>query len=491
MKIPPIIVRLRYAIAAVLGLLFFLAAFFLAPRGPVGTPWPGYWPLLVFPESEPSAVELLKGQGVSNVISRSTVKEQVSIFSGMEDVRLLDIGVRLLPDDPRNSPYFEKALKLFDGQLRNKAASVIYIPRNVKSWTSIEKILTQNGIEHELAVAQRSSWLVRLFVLAAFHLLLTVSSSKARGFSLIVSVFALSMYFWHPSWVLSGQSVALAWTAVWYYKRYKGWIRQIIHHEHFSDSQKQDMTISTILALAAAALAIGLPALTEPAGAYLGLSLICVMALLMFGVYDFEKWQAAKYIHKPFCAMELENNFLRMVSVVPSVIVLSLSVFLPWVGTWGQKASASVKLPVPVEFRENFSQKMILSLPEGDYINIRDYMDHMAWQEGVAYGRTRKKLTIDDGVTLTDVTASGDKYIVEEKMVIRFNQGWMDKKLATSGPISASRLLIAVGRPAILSLYSATPAFHPDVSSLGIGAPFLLLLLGWIGRRSSLASRSR
>lgn len=200
--------KTSYALIAGLGMAFFIsaAALVLPPGSDGGDSWRSWDVVLLDGDASlKTAMEALKKAGVSPVWSELNQTVCLTDFVTTSRVPLSEALGRLLPDDPRRTPWLDRLLEYFRVEDGNRKWSVLYIPTRLyeKAKKTLGKLY---GAEPWLYVDKKPSNRIGLLWIPS-ACLVAFLAFKSRSVNLFALLGALP---WIPLWLSGNPHAALA-----------------------------------------------------------------------------------------------------------------------------------------------------------------------------------------------------------------------------------------------------------------------------------------
>lgn len=200
--------KTSYALIAclVMALLAGAAALVLPPGSDGGDSWRDWDAVLLDGDASlQAATEALGKAGVSPVWSELNQTVCLTDFVTTSRVPLSEALGRLLPDDPRRTPWLDRLLEYFRVEEGNRTWSVLYIPTRFyeKAMKTLGRLC---GAEPWIYVDTRPSNRISLLWIppACLVVLLAFKSRRLNGFAL------LGALPWIPLWLSGNPNAALA-----------------------------------------------------------------------------------------------------------------------------------------------------------------------------------------------------------------------------------------------------------------------------------------
>jgi hypothetical protein len=194
-------------------------------------------------------------------------------------------------------------------------------------------------------------------------------------------------------------------------------------------------------------------------------------------------------LYAPLAIMHARRDSVVGTSWVgPMVIATAILLVLPPLVDSVIPGSTSVRA-VPVRGSSTIGDwDGLLTLSESEATqlpDLADYLSHVAYQEGLAYGREYRFPQPGETLYLDRFTENTDgTYSRYEEAVLSFDGEWLDSRLADAAP-GIPQILAAIGKPAgvvtesALRLYSGYLQLLHHLIVLLVFSPFLYAAIPW------------
>lgn len=395
--------------------------------------------ILVRPGSAVSeALRVLESSGVSPVWSELSQTVYLSDFVSSEPVRLEEALGRLLPEDPRRTPWLDGLLGFYRVGEKEGVRSVLYVPASQSSracralsrslppdaWISIDRIrLGGAGL----------LWIPGMLLIG-----FTAYRTPRRTWRAIAAALP-----WLPLW-LSGRIPAVL-GGLWGYT---------VVFERIEDSSPEFGSILTLswrrtavrfLPQTVTWALLGLFDAQALPGMILSLaSSIC----LILGLEGLEAWKASRRIHAVFVALPLDTRMVQRVrarterqrarsAFAACLTALAVQGILPGIvanPVGGNPALPPLPLPGPSIAARSINAQTVERIVQNKNVSglpsLADAVAHRAYQEALPYSRigSRAYGSLDSAV-LERFRPEGEKVVRIRETTREFNDSWFRKVL--------------------------------------------------------------
>jgi hypothetical protein len=430
----------RFLLHLTASLILAAAAYGILPSERLSAAgWKGWGRILVRPgPSEAEALRALEDAGVAPVWSESSQTVHISDFVDSRRVSLEQALKRLIPGDPRRTPWMEGLSGYFRAQDGELTWSILYIP--AASGSRASRALSKALSPADWKAAEGAgpggpglSWIPGAALCGYW-----AYTSRRRKW--LVPAAALP---WLPLW-LSGR-LAAAFGGIW------GFLILLIFIE---DSGGEPGSIRAAartrrsLRFLPQALVLVLPGILDPS--YLpglGLSLGSSVCLIL-GFERLEIWKACRRVHGVFRGIPLDIRRLRedqdrrlslgsRAAIAACLAVLGVRGILPELprdSLGGDSFQAPLPMPGPViapRFPDARAvERLLRERTEPGLPTLADAVAHRAYQEALPYSRigTRAYGSLE-AVTLERFSPEGAQVVRTRETVAEFDDPWVRKAL--------------------------------------------------------------
>ena len=499
MRIDP---RTRVRGLLVLCLLTILSGYvlslFLAFNRPVSTVWSGYYTVLISGEVAPrDAVEAMRAQGLSGVLSEATATVEIQAYDRMERVSVDRLDERLDPLDPRYDPYLKGVHALFRAAQGDRAYAVYYVPTD-DGIVATRRALVQavGALTSEWALVEwrlgRSLLLILPFLLALGYLFRRMRGVRA-ALAAVAPVWIVVVLTAGTSGFLVSLGVVLSslmWLSVSAERRhYTGFYR--------GNGDGAHLRRRRVLFLAAWIVAgVVVYTVQEPGRLALFAVALGVTGGVVAGVHLRTSLRASTADHRLFIPVSLrpqsgatDHRVAARASVVLGVIAV-VTVAVASLDGFGGRPSMPQPLrraDAPVSFesvREVWSRS-------GALPTLADYVAHRAFQEGMMYGREYGLPAPGEELTLSRFQRVDGALTRQAEVVLAYDAQWLDATVASIDGSNVAHLFVTHGGPVGVEM-RPTPGLYSSLSHLlQNSALILLVLLPFLVAQGYLRPRAR
>jgi hypothetical protein len=430
--------------------------------GPIGQErlqlWDGYYTLLVDERvAESEVLERLGEKDIRTVLSSRTARVSFHSFEGMEEVSVSALDSRFDPRDPRLDPYMESLPRFFTAEAPSGSSAVYYLMAEegpVATYLRIASALA--GVQGEWQLVGWD-WLGGALALALFALMAAAAVVVSREGKVWLALGAVP---WLPVTLIGGMPYLAPATLLylaWCYAM-EGLIpslREFVQYRRITVDRREliwrvGMLFAVIIVVSLfRGIDDGLGAVWSPLAADLA-----VIAMLLTG-YHFRR---TVHEHRVFLPSRiLRRNPFRRRSV--STVYLPL---LPWLGlvliaaplAYGQLIDTrgpSLPQPQPIRHADDFSYDSLRRVwewgHEGSMPTFARYVAHRAYQEAYLYDPTFALPKPGETVTLSRFSAEGERMTKRREVVVRYDEGWLDRVQRGASAGTVAGVLAAEGKP--------------------------------------------
>ncbi len=476
----------------------FGLALLLGFNRPVSTVWSEYYTVLVSGEVAPrDAVEAMRVQGLSGVLSEATATVEIQAYDRMERVSVDRLDERLDPLDPRYDPYLKGVRSLFRVARDESAYGVYYIPIEdgiIDTRRDLARAIAPLTSEWFLVEWRlgRSLLLVLPFLLALGYLFRTM-----RRVRVALAVTA-------PGWIIlvlaagtSGFLVSLGIVL-----SFLMWLSVSIERQHYAgfyhgNGDGTQLRRSRALFLAAWITAgFVVFAVQEPDRLALFVAVLGVTGAAGVGVHLWTSLRAGRADHRLFIPVSLrprsdgaDHRAAARTSLVLGVIAVVTVAAASVVGFGGRPS-----IPQPVgrtAASMNFESIRHVWSRAGTVPTLADYVAHRAFQEGIMYGREYGLPAPGEELTLSRFQRVDGVLTREAEVVVSYDAQWLDATVSSIDANNVARLFVTHGGPVGVEM-RPTPGLYSSLSHLlQNSALILLVLLPFLVARGYLRPRAR
>lgn len=452
---------------AVLGAVYLVSVYHLIDLPELsgeGRLWDGYYTLVVpHRYDEGSILARLDGAGFAAVVSESRTAVRVAVFSHLERVTVPELANRLEPEDPRYDPYMLRVPGFFEAEGIQDRYRLYYLPAErgpVPTVLRLRRAFSDQVDGWFLAdFAGTHRWVAPsgLFVISV----VLVWLSKGRRLAMA----ALCM-----PWLAGSLSVGGTWVA------YAG--AACVGSFLILGSEMQPKSLTGVAGLGAlllpSILVLQMGAVPGPSAvAGLGSTLCVLIASRMWG-----RRRRAGKDHPLFSPLRMlprswaheATPLRRVLPLLPGLLLLGGALaFLPVI--------QDIRVPAPLSAsdtdtrRETGAHAGVSSPPgtlmdlwrtsRGDELpNLSDYLAHVAYQEGFAYGAEFTFPDAEAPLTLIEIREEAGRLIEGSRIAAVYDEDWVRETFGSVPEGSIERLLLqqpistGVVRTPLSGLYS-------------------------------------
>ncbi len=430
----------RFLLPIAGALILAVAAYRIVPsESPSPAGWKGWNLMLVRPGPAASeALRALKDAGVGPVWSESSQTVHLSDFVNSKRVSLEQALKRLVPGDPRRTPWLDALSGYFRIQDGDLSWSILYVPAATasRSVRALSKALSQEDWDPPAGTGPGGpgfTWIPGVILCGYW-------AYESRRRKWLAAAAALP---WLPLW-FSGR-LAAAFAGIWGY---------LVLLAYMEDSGCEPGSIRAAartrrtLRFLPPALILALPGILDPSCLPgLGLSLGSAVCLIL-GLERLELWRSFRRVHGVFVGVPLDTRRLRsdqdkslgrrsVAAVAACLAVLGIRGILPASpghSRDGASPGAPVPLPGPViasRFPDARGVERILrERAEPGLPSLADAVAHRAHQEALPYSRigTRAYGSLE-AATLERFSPEGPEVVRTRETVAEFDDAWVRNAL--------------------------------------------------------------
>lgn len=450
------------------GCLIYLG--FAANFATQGRIWAGYYTLAV-PErfSESEVLGRLEAQGLAGVVTESGTTVRVTAFSHVEEVPLGEIDDRLEPGDPRYDPYIRRLPALFRATGSRESYRLFFLPAEsgiLGTVATLNRALKPEVHDWFLVdFAGVNRW-VALGGISLVVLALIAMAKKRRG----------ALLFFCLPWLLGTLSVGGAWPVVGGAGCIAGFV--------FLASAEDPKSIGRFLAPVALAAALlvgvrsaGLP-VSETAIA-LGASVLALGIRIVL-----RRRRSLGRDHRLFALVRIvpqgaaaeEKRLERALILLPVMALLGVVLTL-------LPAGRDIEVPAPAALSAlderpagtlgagdpdpdnpelERLQRLWVETRDAELPNLSDFLAHVAYQQGFAYGADYDFPTPEEPLTLLEIREENGRLVEATRVAAVYDNDWAEEVLSSVPQGSIERVLVqqristGVVRTPLNGLYSST-----------------------------------
>jgi hypothetical protein len=446
---------------AVFGVVYLALVYYLGDAPELtggGRLWKGYYTLVVpARHEEESVLRLLEAAGFSGVLSESRTIVRVTAFSQVERVPLSELTARLEAEDPRYDPYMLRLPGFFRAEGVRDRYRLYYVPAEGGTLATLLRLRRAFPNQIDDWFLADFSGVHRWVALAGLLALSIVLVSSARGRRVAMAALCVP-------WLAGSLSVGGDWVA------YAGAV--ILGSFLILRSEKQPKSLAGAAGLGAILLS---SVLILHMKAIPGPSVFAALGATLSVVIISRLWGRRRHVgrdHPLFSPLPIlpgprveEGSSLRQVLILlPGLFLLGGSLALLPVGR-------DVPVPTPVRMASADGSAGPDSAPEalpelwvasrGDELpNLSDYLAHVAYQEGFAYGAEFSFPDASEPLTLIVIREEEGRLIERTRIAAVYDEEWMRETLRSVPEGSIERLLLqqpnstGVVRTPLSGLYS-------------------------------------
>ncbi|MFP4483877.1 MAG: hypothetical protein ACLFO1_03385 [Spirochaetaceae bacterium] len=476
----------------------FGAALILVFDRPVSTVWPGHYTVLVSSDVAPrDAVEAMRAEGLSGVLSEATATVEIQAYGRMERVAVDRLDERLDPLDPRYDPYIRGVRTLFRVADGARSFGIYYlpvdqgIPATHRALARGIGTLTSDWAFVEWGLG-RSILLVVPFLVAAAFLFRRMRRVRVP---LVVTapVWGVLVLATGTSGFLVSLGVLLS---------FLQWLSVSVERQHYAgfyhtNGDRNQLRRNAALFLSAW-IAAGLVvfAVQEPERMGLFAVALAVTAAVGGATHVRTYLRATGSDHRLFIPVSLrprdydaDHRAAARASVVLSALAVVTVAAASLSGFLGPPA-----IPQPtgraVEPVSYSSLHRVWS-NSGTMPTLADYVAHRAFQEGMMYGRRYGLPAPGEELTLSSFRRDEGVLTQEPEVVLSYDSEWLEDAVTSIDRSNVARIFVTLGGPVGVEM-GPTPGLYSSLSHLlQNSALILLVLLPYLVARGYLRPRAR
>ena len=427
--------------SAVVGVLAVLAFFLLPARTPGLGGW-REWSQLLVHESTPleDVVGILERAGASPVWSELNQTVYLTDFVSASRIALPDALRRLLPDDPRKTPWLDRLEDFYTVRDGGEVWRVIYFPR--KDVRIVSRAVNRYVQEHHARVISETYargpgalWLPCLALAAAAVFL----NRRSRLYTLC------SAFPWIPLWLSGSPTPVLAGVVGFL-------VLTILGHENDFQPGRVAREFSWNSASRALPAVVAFFLFMVSDVRFLGgiaVSGLCAVSLLFLFESVYQR-RDERRVHETFLERtidvsrrewSLDRNLERwtLICLTASAVVLALSA-APVKGGASKGASigvvGSVRIPSPGARVDSFSgmarrvPTLVKERAASQLPDLADALAHRIFQEALPFSRIGSREYGDTSDIIVERYHSDSSAVeAERECVLKFDEAWMRKAL--------------------------------------------------------------
>lgn len=467
--------------------------------------WSDYY-TIVTPLPSGAADAALARAGIDGVISAASEEVAITDFAGLSWVRVVDLDERLDPRDPRRDPYVAGVSGYFTTFDDEQRYSILYAPREVGAAELSRAVETLLGAGSVVIDWRPLPTIVSLLVFGGAVGLALGMIHRGGSVSTTDRVTAIAgVVPWVPFVVFGGVVAAAVAGAIYYV-----WVlvmidilgaaRARLNYGRRIDRATRIRAVWLLVATGASlayAASVGATAILAPLGIAAGGS-IGVAGVGLFVVMERRRRQD----HRLFLPVPIMGR--RVSALGAPLLALAILVLPPLAARLGARAPVPVPRPAAVgRVEPTFAGLSELHAAELDHAlpDLSDFVAHVAYQQGLPFGRTYGVPVAGEQVQLTRYEEVEDgSYREYRQTIVTFDHDWLAEVLTADG---LPALLLDDGRTSGVvvtrgaELYSRyTQLVQHSVFVFLVFGPFVLsgvrlsrrtTLLGPIKRRQQVA----
>ncbi len=444
---------------AVLGVFYLALVYYLGDLPELsgeGRLWRGYYTLVVPARYEEQTIlRGLEATGFSGVVTESRTSVRVSAISHVERVPLSELADRLEAEDPRYDPYMRRLRGFFDAEGIEDRYRLYYLPAERGTVGTVLRLRRAMPDEVDDWFLADFAGVHRWVALAGLSVLSMVLVGFAKGRRGAMAALCIP-------WPAGSRSVGGAWVGYAGAASAGGFL--------LLRSLEQPKSLTAAAGIGAillpSILVIQMDAVPQASAvAALGATLSVFVLTWLRGRLrrvgkDHPLFSPLRILPRP--RVEGTIPLMRVLILLPGLLLLGGALALLPVGR-------NIRVPAPVELAdaEEGHGSLPEALPElwqtsrGDGLpNLSDYIAHVAYQEGFAYGALFSFPDASAPLTLIEIREEEGRLVEGKRVAAVYDEEWMRETLRSVPEGSIEQILLqqpistGVVRTPLSGLYS-------------------------------------